>query len=67
MILNVCENRKDTGMILINHMFLIDTLHQKTLLDIKCMDFSDKTKQFYSYFAELFSFHKTMYFRKQVP
>ena len=53
MILNVCENRKDTGMILINHMFLIDTLHQKTLLDItKCMGFSDKTKQFYSYFAE---------------
>ena len=44
MILNCPENRKHTGMILINLQKAFDTLDHKILLDrTKCIGFSDNT------------------------
>ena len=51
MILNGAENRKHTGMILIDLQKASDTLDHKILLDkMKCIGFLDKTKKwFHSY------------------
>ena len=68
MILNGAENRKHTGMILINLQKASGTFDHKILLDkIWYICISGKTiKWFHSYLkAAPFSFHKKMYFRKQ--